>query len=51
MCDKCTEIDGRIAHLRELAARLVDPQTIEGIKRLIEEMLAQKAALHPDQEQ
>jgi hypothetical protein len=26
MCDKCTELDPKIAHVEDLAARLLDPQ-------------------------
>jgi hypothetical protein len=40
MCDKC--IDKKIAHFEDLAARLLDTQTVEAIKKLIEEMLAEK---------
>jgi hypothetical protein len=48
MCDKCTEIDAKIAHFTELAARLSDAPTIEGIKKVIKEKLDQKALLHPE---
>ena len=48
MCDKCIEIDKKIAHFRNLATRLVDPATLEGTKKLIEEMEATKVALHCD---
>ena len=51
MCDKCTDIDAKIAHLTELVAPLLDPQTVEGVGKLIEEMLAQKALLHPEGEE
>ena len=47
MCDKCTELDKRIAHFKDLALRIMDPQTLEGARKLIEELHAQKAALHP----
>jgi hypothetical protein len=48
VCDKCIEIDKKIAHFRNLATRLVDPATLEGTKKLIEEMEATKVALHCD---
>jgi hypothetical protein len=51
MCDKCTELDKKIAHLQDLVARILDPQTTEGIKNRIAEILKQKTLLHPDQEQ
>ena len=51
MCNKCVEIDKKIEHYRLLASRLTDQPILDGIKELIERMQAQKAALHPDQEQ
>jgi hypothetical protein len=48
MCDKCTELDKKIEQYKELAARLLDPPTIEGIKKLIDEMVERKAQLHPE---
>ena len=50
MCDKCIELDKKIAHFSDLATRLVDPPTLEGTKKLIEEMQAQEVALHPEQQ-
>jgi hypothetical protein len=49
MCDKCVELDGKIEHYRRLSAGITDQRTLDGIKILIEEMQAQKVALHPDQ--
>jgi hypothetical protein len=49
MCDKCVELDGKIEHYRSLSSRITDQPTLDGIKKLIEEMNAQKAALHPEQ--
>jgi hypothetical protein len=48
MCDKCVEIDKRIEHYRDIAARLLDPLTIERIAELIAELVAEKALLHPE---
>jgi hypothetical protein len=45
MCDKCDEVDRKIAHFEMLAGRITDPQTVAGIRTLIEERRAQKAAL------
>jgi hypothetical protein len=50
MCDECAKIDGKIAHYRELVARVFDPLTTEGLEKLIEELLSQKVLLHPEEE-
>jgi hypothetical protein len=49
MCEKCVEIDQKIDHYRTLAARILDQATIYGVQKLIAELQAQKAALHPEQ--
>jgi hypothetical protein len=51
MCEKCDEIDDKIDHYRFMASRITDQPLLDGIKDLIERMQAQKAALHPEQEQ
>ena len=40
MCDKCEELDKKIEHYRQLAARVRDPLLTEGVDKLIEEMEA-----------
>jgi hypothetical protein len=50
MCEKCEELDEKIEHYRYLIARVTDRQANEGIGKLIEDMQAQKAALHPEHE-
>jgi len=50
MCDKCVEIDGRIAHYRILSSRVLDNATVDGIEKLIQQLVAEKAALYPEQE-
>jgi hypothetical protein len=50
MCEKCEELDEKIEHYRNLMARVTDRQTSEGIGQLIEDMQAEKAALHPERE-
>ena len=50
MCDKCEELDKTIEHYRNLMARVTDRQANEGIGQLIEDMQAQKAALHLERE-
>jgi hypothetical protein len=51
MCDKCVELDGKIEHYRSIASKMTDPQTIDGIKALIERMEAQKVDLHPERQE
>lgn len=47
MCEKCTELESKVAHYREMATRIQDELTLEGITRLIAEAIAKIAALHP----
>jgi hypothetical protein len=47
MCEKCTELDFKIAKFRRLADRINDQPAIDGIAGLIKEMIGAKAALHP----
>ncbi|MEA3159449.1 MAG: hypothetical protein QOD95_997 [Gammaproteobacteria bacterium] len=49
MCEKCVELDGKIEHYRVLASCTTDQPILDGIKELIEQMQAQKVALHPVQ--
>ena len=49
MCEKCVEIDGKIEHYRQLSGLITDQPTLDGINRLIEQMEAEKQALHPEQ--
>jgi hypothetical protein len=49
MCDKCVELDQKIARYRQLSVQLPDPIITEEAGKLIEEMQAKKAELHPDQ--
>jgi hypothetical protein len=48
MCQECIKIDKRIAHYAELGHRVLDPETVRGIERLISELVARKKALHPE---
>ena len=50
MCDECAKLDKEIDHYRTLMARVTDQLTNEGFGKLIEEMKAQKAVLHTQQE-
>jgi hypothetical protein len=51
MCDKCVELDGKIEHYQRMASRITDQAMLDGIKELIARAKAEKAALHPEQEQ
>jgi hypothetical protein len=50
MCEKCAQLDAKIEHYLRLSSRLTDQPTLEGIEKLIEQMKAQKAALHFEQD-
>ena len=49
MCEKCVELDKKIAHSQLLASRFTDQAMLDGIKELTEQAKGQKAALHPEQ--
>lgn len=51
MCEKCVEIDKKLKQYRRLASSITDQLTIDRINKLIKDMAAEKAKLHPDQEQ
>jgi hypothetical protein len=51
MCDKCIELDAKIEHYQYISLMLTDQQTRDGIQKLVEQMKAEKAALHPEQQQ
>jgi len=51
MCEKCVEIDGKVERYRRLSSGLTDEATLDGIKKLITQLKAEKAALHPEQPQ
>jgi hypothetical protein len=48
MCDKCTELDEKIAHYRKLAAAVLDQPALAGIHILIAKYQADKKTAHPD---
>jgi hypothetical protein len=50
MCEKCVELDGKIARYKELKMRITDQLTVDGIALLIQKMADEKAALHPTAE-
>jgi hypothetical protein len=47
MCDQCTKIDDNIARYRRIRNQINDKRTHEAADRLISELEAKKAALHP----
>jgi hypothetical protein len=49
MCEKCTELDKKIEHYRQLSTWVLDQNTQEGIALLVAKYRADKRALHPDQ--
>jgi hypothetical protein len=48
MCEKCMEIDRKIARLRDVALLISDQRTIDGIDELIAEQGVKKIELHPE---
>jgi hypothetical protein len=51
MCEKCDEIDQRIARYKYIASRSTDRIALDGITELIEAAPAKKAAFHCKPEQ
>jgi hypothetical protein len=51
MCNKCTELDDKIAHYKRISTCITDRLTLDRIKELLQQMKAEKSALHPKQEQ
>jgi hypothetical protein len=51
MCEKCDEIDLRIARYKYMASRITDRIALDGIAELIEAAPAKKAAVHCESEQ
>ena len=49
MCDKCDQLDQKIARYREFREKVPDTQLAEGLTKLIEAAEAEKAILHPEQ--
>jgi hypothetical protein len=48
MCEKCVELDDKIQHYERIRSAISDQLTVDRIKELVEQMRAQKAALHPE---
>jgi lantibiotic modifying enzyme len=50
VCEKCVELDARIARYREMARQVTDELTGLAIRTIIAELNAAKQALHPQGE-
>jgi hypothetical protein len=50
MCERCEEIDAKIAHYRRIMGHITDQQFNDRATELIAELEAHKKALHPEQE-
>jgi hypothetical protein len=49
MCEKCIELDKKIAQYRRVASSITDRLTIDRLNKVIKDTTAEKAKLHPDQ--
>ncbi len=50
MCEKCGEIDLKLERYRRISSGLTDRLVLESIQTLMENMKAEKAALHPERQ-
>jgi hypothetical protein len=48
MCEKCVEIEKKIAHYRLIESRMTDETLLDGINVLVAQLEAQKKELHPE---
>jgi hypothetical protein len=48
MCEKCDALDRKIAHYKDMAVKITDQQTLDGIASLIEDLTSIKAAIRCD---
>jgi hypothetical protein len=48
MCEKCVEVEKKIAHYRLIESRMTDQTVLDGIKVLVAQLEAQKKELHPE---
>jgi hypothetical protein len=51
MCDKCQELEKKIERYRKIAFSINDQLTIDRFNQLIKDTEAEKAKLHPNQQQ
>jgi hypothetical protein len=50
MCERCVELDDKIAHLKVLVSRVTDTLALDGIAKLVERYETRKRSLHPEPE-
>ena len=50
MCEKCGEIEAKVENYQRLAKGVTDPQTIDGLQHIVNELEREKAALHPPEQ-
>ena len=50
MCDKCDELDEKIAHVRRLSQPALDPLTLERLGLLLKRYEDERNALRPEEE-
>jgi hypothetical protein len=48
MCEQCDRIEEKIARYKRLRGQIADRQTQDAADRLMMELAARKAALHPE---
>jgi hypothetical protein len=46
MCEKCAELDNKIAHYGRLALSVTHARTVDGVNELIDKMKVERVALH-----
>jgi hypothetical protein len=51
MCEKCIEIDKKIERYRRIQQSILDQVTVDRTKELVADLEAEKAALHPEQQE
>jgi hypothetical protein len=51
MCDKCVDIEEKLARYRRLHKAVGDNDVIQRLREMIDELAAEKLALHPDGEE
>ena len=51
MCEKCDELDDKIARYKRLAVQITDKLTLDGIDQLIHRLKSEKVDLHGERHQ
>ena len=46
MCEKCTELDEKIAHFRQFTFAALDPLTTDRIKQLVDDLQRKRDTMH-----